>query len=215
MVLDDAAAEDDHTAALGLQGAVIQQTDVLHEVNDKARLAPCVEVDDVSEGPVGERRAENGDLVLPAPVVDAVLVVNFLAHASYDLGRRENCALLFLFPEHLLHQGQEPLLKQDVVVVWHDQVANAVQALLAQDRALEAEVSNVARRQALHDVFLNAACRSDNLVDHFVLAEVADVLAHAARGHVGRVAEIDRAARVLALLGVLVLLLLILSDGLV
>jgi len=123
--------------------------------------------------------------------------------------------LLFLLTEHFLDDWKEPLFKQGVILVRHDQIANAIKSLLSQSRALKAEVSDIAGREAFHDVFLDAARSRHNLINHLVLAEIANVLSHTTRGHVRRVSEIDRAARVLALFWVLVLLFFVFSDWLV
>ena len=42
----------------------------------------------VSEGSVGQRRTENGNLVLGGPVVNGAFVVDLEAQPSDDLGRR-------------------------------------------------------------------------------------------------------------------------------
>ena len=215
VVLNDAAAQNNHATALGLEGAIVQQADVLHEVHDEARLTPRVEVDNVAQRAVSEGRTEDGDLVLPAPVVNALLIVDFFAHPSDYFRGREDDPLFFLLAVQLLHQRQKPGLEKAIVLIWHDQVTDTIEALLAKHRAFEAKVSNVARSQALHDIFLDTPCRGHDLVNHFVLAEVAYVLAHATRCHVGGVAQVNGAPCVFALFGVAVLLFFILSDWLV
>lgn len=129
-MLDNTASEDNHSALLGLKGTIIEQTNVLHEINNKARLSPCLEVDDISESSVSEGRAEDIDIVLPAPVVDAVLIVNLLTDAGDNLRGCENGALILLLLMHLFDKRQEPLLKQSVVLVGDDEVADTVQTLV-------------------------------------------------------------------------------------
>ena len=83
-MLDDSTSEYDHATFLGSQRAVIEQTDVLHQVDDEASLSPSVEVHDVAEGSVSEGGAEDRNFVLPTPVVDAIFIVNFFTDACDD-----------------------------------------------------------------------------------------------------------------------------------
>ena len=59
----------------------------MYEVADEASLSPRVEVDYITQGPISEGRAVNGYLILPAPVVDAVLILDFLSDPSDYLRR--------------------------------------------------------------------------------------------------------------------------------
>jgi len=98
-----------------------------------------------------------------------------------------------LLVHDLIQNGRDPVLKQTVVVVRNEQIADSVDALVAQLGAGELEVALDSRRQTLDEVLFHAAGRRHQAVDHLVLAQVADVFAHAARHHVGGVAEEDGA----------------------
>jgi len=87
MVLDDAASQNYHATTLGSKGTVVQKTNVLHKIDNKSSLSPGVKVNDITESSIGESRAENWDVVLPAPVVDAIGVIDLLTNASDYLGR--------------------------------------------------------------------------------------------------------------------------------
>ena len=96
VVLDEAAAEDDHARALGKDGGVVDPTDVcsvdavvpsvphgeraqthpsgrrrrahtFDEVEHEAWLAVRVKVHHVAEGAVRQRGAEDGDVILSSP----------------------------------------------------------------------------------------------------------------------------------------------------
>jgi len=62
-----------------------------------------VEVDHVSEGTISKGRAVDRNIVLPAPVIDTLLVVDLLTDSGYNFLRREYSSLLLLLLVHLLH----------------------------------------------------------------------------------------------------------------
>jgi len=79
VVLDHATAKDNHARLLGEDSGVVQPLDVLDEVNDETTFLPGVEVDDIAESSVSEGRAVDLDVILPAPVVDGVFMIDLLA----------------------------------------------------------------------------------------------------------------------------------------
>ena len=87
MVLYNPTTQDDHPAALRPQRTIIQKANILDKVNNEASLAPSVEIYDVAKGTIGESRAKYWYIILPAPVIYAILTVNFLSNASYYLRR--------------------------------------------------------------------------------------------------------------------------------
>ena len=86
MVLDQAAAQNDHASAVRVHGDVVQSADVARDgdVEDGGGGAEGVEVEHVAEGAVGEGGAEDGDGVFVGPVADGGFVVNFPAQARDD-----------------------------------------------------------------------------------------------------------------------------------
>lgn len=57
--------QDDHSRALGLDAHVIEAADVFNNVDDhRGRRLVRVKVEHVAEGAVGERGAEDGDVIL-------------------------------------------------------------------------------------------------------------------------------------------------------
>ena len=92
----------------------------MDDVNDEAWLSPFVKVDHITEGTISEGRTVDRDVVLPAPVVDAVWVVNLLSDACYDLGWSEDLAFFLLLFEHIVHEREEPFLEERVVLVWNE-----------------------------------------------------------------------------------------------
>ena len=99
-----------------------------------------MEVQHVAETAVCQSRAEDGDVVLPRPVVDGPFVVDLLAQAVDHLTRRPvqglsgRLARLLLF-QHLVQNGHHPVLEGTVVAVRHHQVADAIHALGPQSGA--------------------------------------------------------------------------------
>ena len=135
----------------------------------------------------------------------------FTNFRNYLLGSPNFATLLLLF-KHFFDNWEEPTLQQRVVLVWHNQIANTVQALLSQVPPFERKVTNIAICHALHDVFFNSACCRHDTIDHLVLAQIANVLSHATTGHIGGVAEEDGAAGVRTHLRILVLLFFVFGD---
>ena len=193
MVLDEAAAEDDHTSALGVDGDVVEGADVAGDgdVKDGGGGAVRVEVEHVAEGAVGEGGAEDGDAVAGRPVEDGAVVGDFRAQAGDDGARGPDEAVVrgrgramgrFLLGEHGVEDGHEPVFEGAVVAVGDDEVADAVEALGAQGGAVGAEGGEVGRREAFDEVFFDAAGRGHDGGHVRVLDQVAQGGAQA-RGH--------------------------------
>lgn len=83
-MLYHSATEYDHATFLGSQCAVIEQTDVLDQVDDKASLSPSIEIHNIPESSISESRAKDWNFVLPTPVIDAIFIVNFFTDAVDD-----------------------------------------------------------------------------------------------------------------------------------
>mmetsp|Transcript_29539 Transcript_29539/g.72876 ORF Transcript_29539/g.72876 Transcript_29539/m.72876 type:complete len:485 (+) Transcript_29539:130-1584(+) len=226
MVLDHPPADDDGPRVLCLHRLHVDPPDVAHEVEHEPRFLVRVKEEHVPNGPVCERRAVDGDVVLGAPVVDALLVVDLEAHPPDHARRRPRLPAHDRLVRHLVEQRHEPLLELAVVLVGHEHVPDAVQPLQPQRLAVELEPVDHARvesgvppqvrgREALDEILLDAPRRGDDAVHHLVLAQEADRLAHPARRHVARVAQEDGRPRVLPHLGVPELVRLVLLDGLI
>ena len=140
VVFDQPAAEDDHVGALGVDGEVVESADVAGDgdVEDGGGGAEGVEVEHVAQGAVGEGGAEDGDGVSVGPVEDGGLVGDFGAEAGDDGARGPDEAVrvrgggfarAFLFGEHCVEDGHEPVFEGAVVAVGHDEVADSVHAL--------------------------------------------------------------------------------------
>ena len=149
------------------------------------------------------------------PVVDRALVVDLLAQAADERAGRPDLARRGLLRKHGVEDGHEPVLELAVVIVGDDEVPDAVHAALAEVRAVEVEVCEVGRAEALDEVLLDAAGGGDEAGDVFVLDEVEDNLAQAGGYEVGGVAEEDGAAGVGADARVEEFLRLVLRDGVV
>ena len=164
VVLDDAAAQDDHARPLRTHGDGVDLADVLDNVDAQllGRRLERVEVEHVAQAAIGQGGAEDGDVVLPGPVVDRLLVVDLLAQTVDHLARRPvhgfvRLLALLLLGQHGVEDGQHPVLEGAVVVVGHDEVADAVEALCAQAGAGGGEVAQIGGPQALDEVLLDAA----------------------------------------------------------
>ena len=182
MVLDQAAAEDDHAGAGGADGEVVEPADVAGDgdVEDGGGGAEGVEVEHVAEGAVGEGGAEDGDAVAVRPVEDGGFVGDFGAEAGDDGARGPDEGSFFFFPsssffrrggggsgglflrafllqEHGVEDRDHPVFEGAVVAVGHDEVADAVHAFFSQGGAVGAEGGEIGWREAFDEVFFDAA----------------------------------------------------------
>ena len=81
------SAEDNDASLSGcsLHGAIIDLPDVVHDVNDEARVLVAVEEEHVPKGSIGQCRAEDGDAVALGPVADGALVADLLSQPRHHL----------------------------------------------------------------------------------------------------------------------------------
>ena len=200
VVLDQAAAEDDHAGAGGVDGDVVEAADVARDgdVEDGGGGAEGVEVEHVAEGAVGEGGAEDGDGVAVGPVEDGGGVGDLGAEAGGDGagGPDEAVGVVgagaaggFLLGEHGVEDGEEPVFEGAVVAVGDDEVADAVEAAVAEGGAVGGEGGEVGGCEAFDEVLFDAAGGGDDGGDVGVLDEVAEGGAEARGDEVGGVAE--------------------------
>ena len=183
----------------------------------RRRCLETVKIKHIAKTTIGKGGTEDRDVVLGGPVADGALVVDLQAETADELagcpaevliviiiiivtitsmlgvgvvGTSVGVTLLLLGKQAVQDRNQ-PVLERAVVVVWDDEVADPVHALFAQSRAGHAEGAEVRLRQALDEVFLDAASRRHDGGDVLVLDEVADRLAQAGRDQVRCVAEKD------------------------
>jgi hypothetical protein len=109
-MFDDATSENNHAGLPGMDSRVVQFLDILNEIDYKALILPRVEIDDITERTIRKSRTVDWDIVLPAPVVDRVLVVDPFSDAGDNLLRAlKDTSLLLLFV-HFVDDGEEPRL---------------------------------------------------------------------------------------------------------
>ena len=198
VVLHHASPEDDHPRALRPHRDGVDRSDVLDDVYGEClrRRLERVEVEHVPKAAVRQGRAEDGDVVLVRPVVDGPLVVDLLAQAVDDLGRGPLHRLLvvlgrLLLLEHLVQDGDDPVLEGAVVGIGHDQVADPVESLAAETGAVGAEGPHVRVAEAFYKVLLDAAGGRDDARDVLVLHEPPENAPQPRGDEVRRVAEED------------------------
>lgn len=168
-MLDDAAAEDDHTGPLGADGHCVDSSNVLDDVDLelKRRGLESVEVEHVAQTAVRDGWTEDGNVVLVGPVIYRSLVVDLFAQSVNDLGGRP-VDLLFsalarlLLLEHLVQNGNYPVLKGTVVGVGNDEVSYSVETLLSKIGTRGAEGAHVCVAQTLDEVLLDPTGSRDN-----------------------------------------------------
>jgi hypothetical protein len=155
------------------------------------------------------------DVILPAPIVNALLIVDLFSHSVDNHARRPDGTLLSLLFMHFLNDGDHERLQLAIIHVWNNQVSDSIEALHPEGLAVKVEVPNVVRGEALHKVFLNTTSGCDDAIYHLVLTKISDVLSHSARRHVRCVSEEYGAADILSVCLDLVLVFLVFLDGLI
>ena len=113
---------------------------------------------------------------------------------------------------HLLDLWQEPSFQKFVVFVGHNNITNSIEAFCSESFAVKIEVSNVHRGKTFDEILLNSACGRDNAVNHFMLAQVLNILSHPAGNHIACITKEDLAAIVGAHLGIFEFILFVFVD---
>jgi len=169
VVLDKPAAQHNHARALRPHGKRVDPADVLDNVDAHLgrRRLEGVEVQHVAQAAIRQRRAEDGNVVFPGPVVDRALVVDRLAQTVNDLARRPVQRLVrrlagLLLGEHRVEDGHHPVLKGTVVAVGHHQVADAIHPFGPQPCSRRRKRPHVRGCQAFDQVLLHTAGCRDN-----------------------------------------------------
>lgn len=94
---------------------------------------------------------------------------------------------LLLF-QHLVENRDDPVFESAVIVVWDNEITDAVQTLLAQVGAWGAEGSHVCVAETFDEVLLNATSSGDDGGNVLVLNQPAEDTAEAGRDEIGGVA---------------------------
>ena len=150
-----------------------------------------------------------------SPIVHRLLVVDLLAETADDGAGGPDGALRSLFLEHLVQDGNHPVLELAVVVVRHDEVTYAIHAAPPQVRAVKVEIGEVRLAEALDEVLFDAASGGHERADVLMLHEVQDDLAQARGNEVRGVAQENVALYVLPHFRIAELFVLVVSDRLV
>merc|ERR1712157_10596 len=85
VMINHTSTKDDHTTSLRLQCTIVKKLNILDDINDEPCLSPSIEVDHIAECTICERRTVDWDFIFPAPVVDAVFIIDLLTNPSNDL----------------------------------------------------------------------------------------------------------------------------------
>jgi hypothetical protein len=142
-------------------------------------------------------------------------MVDFLSNFGNQHARRPNRTLFLLLLVTILYNRHEPCLKLFIVLRRYNKITDSIEASAAEILTVKVEVTDESWLHALHDVFFNTTACSHNRLNHLVLAEILNVLAHATRRHVRGVAKENSAASILADLGLFELLGLVFLNGVI
>lgn len=152
-MLDDAATHTDNARIVGLHRHRVEPPQVGNDVQNQARIAIRMEVQHVAQAAVRQRRTEDGDFVFRCPIVDRFFVIDSFAQTDVEiielisirinniirsiliplnhLRRSPQHFALILIGQHFVKQRYHPVLELAVVLVRHQQIANAIDALVA------------------------------------------------------------------------------------
>ena len=112
-----------------MQSLIIKKSNVLGDINDEASFLIGVEVNDITDCAISQCWSMHRDVILPAPIVNALLIVYFLPHSIDDHARRPDGTLLLLLFVHLLNYGNHERLQLAIIHVWDNKVSDSVEAL--------------------------------------------------------------------------------------
>lgn len=64
LVLTNSSPKDNHSSLARLPRQLVQTSNVLNDIEQKPRVPEGVEIDDIANGTISKRRAEDGNIVL-------------------------------------------------------------------------------------------------------------------------------------------------------
>ena len=195
VMLGNTSTENELTNMLGRKSEHIQLTSIRDDIDNEALTLEGEHGEHISNGTVSNGRAEDRDVVLVGPVVDRVLIVDFLTETINKGGRSPDRLVVLLLLPHGLKDGHDPSLEVHIVVVGDQEVSNAVHTLETKLATIKIEVAHVVMAEALHEILLNTSSSSDDSINHVVLDEILDGLASTGAHQVGSVAKHDSSSR--------------------
>ena len=149
--------------------------DVLDNVDDESRVHIGVEEEHVADAAVGDRRTKDRNVVLGAPVVHRLLVVDPLSQELDHLGRGPDHSLcvrrglhthlLLLLLQHVIKNGHHPVFKVAVIVVGNDEISCAIQTLQPKITTIQIELPNEELPHALNEVLFDASAGCHDYVN--------------------------------------------------
>lgn len=117
MMLDQATSENNSAGLRGGDSQVVQFFIVLGDVQNKAiAFIDKVVNKNVSNLSICQCGRKDWDIVLPAPIINAFLIIDLLAKTVYELARAPDGAKLSLFFMHLLENRSQPILEYMIVM---------------------------------------------------------------------------------------------------
>jgi len=90
MMLHQSAAYDNYSCSLCFHCKLVDGFEISQNIQHQAWFSNGVKEHHISQGSIGEGRTEDGNGILPCPIVNRILVLNFLAKFCYYLGRSPN-----------------------------------------------------------------------------------------------------------------------------
>mmetsp|Transcript_63208 Transcript_63208/g.150744 ORF Transcript_63208/g.150744 Transcript_63208/m.150744 type:complete len:312 (-) Transcript_63208:353-1288(-) len=189
MVLHKSSSKDNRSCLSGLHCLVIYSSDVLHHIHDESRPFVAVKIQHITDGTVSDCWTKERNAILVSPIAHGALIVDFLPQSVDDLGRGPHNAILVLLIMHGFQDGPKPILKLAIVVVWNEEVACAINALLPQRQAIKGKLSNVELRHALYQILFDSTAGGYHDLHHLMLRQEAYRLSYTTANHVGGEAQ--------------------------
>lgn len=162
-----------------MKSDIVYFSNVLYYINYEALFLISLKVNNISKSTISNGRTKNWNIILPAPIVDAFLIVYFFSNSINDFTRTPNCTLSLLFFMHLLNNRFKERFELAIVSIRHNQITNSIKALEPQVLSLKIEISHIMMTLALHNILFNTSSCSDNAINHLMLAKVPDIFSHA------------------------------------
>jgi hypothetical protein len=111
---------------LSIHGDLVDLTNILDNVNVEIWLIVGVEKQIISNSSISDGWAEDRDVILPAPIIDTIFIVDGFTHSVDDLAWSEDSSFFFLLFMHFFDQWNKERFEVSVSLVWSEHISDTV-----------------------------------------------------------------------------------------
>jgi len=130
------------------------------------------------------------------PIVNRLFVVDLLSQPSDERAWCPNDSGRLLLYKHGVQNRGEPILKLAVVVIWDNEISDAIHALLPQFGTVQVEIRQVSLTQTFDKVLFYPTCCCDESSHMSKFDKMENDLAQSRRNQIGGVTQKDVTASI-------------------